>query len=448
MLVTPRPESHAQPMTTQQDKPQADSTAVARRNLPILAGQGAFNMMAWSMASPSIVLTFLAVSLDLPIFLAGLLVSIRHGAGTLGDIFVSASIARLPRKKGAIICMDIAVAVCFLLVIVVTLQGDRTATIAAFVIAIFLIGVLEEIKAMLIIDFVSDNVDSRSRMHVSYLQKAIGGAGTIALVLLVHQLMQDAGPLSRHSTVVMIGVLCFLLSALSMLAFREIAITEAAAPEPGARKPRALTGFFSRARDLFAEPWFRRFMVIRMSFVVVGLSVPFFALIAAEAHHTSAKGLTALIISSSAAVLVATPLWRVLNGYSLKLVMAVAALMVALTGCALVGLHYTGVDHDIHLHAASLFLVTIAVTGLGGARSLYFMEVAPKEQRIAAKAVSTSLARIAIVAISAALAAVAHSAEVAWAIVFITVVSFLAAILSFWVLPPRMAEEARQHPNR
>jgi membrane protein YdbS with pleckstrin-like domain len=80
------------------------------------------------------------------------------------------------------------------------------------------------------------------------------------------------------------------------------------------------------------------------------------------------------------------------------------------------------------------------------------MEVAPKEQRIAAKAVSTGLARIAIVAISAALAAVAHSAEVVWAIVFITVVSLLAAILTFWVLPARAPEEAPEgagtDPNR
>ncbi len=431
-------------MTTQQDTTQKNSAAVARRNVPILAGQGAFNMMAWSMASPSIVLAFLAISLDLPMFLAGLLVTIRHGAGTLADIFASDSIARLSRKKGAIICMDIAVAVCFLLVVVVTLQGDRTATIAAFVIAIFMIGVLEEIKAMLIVDFVSDNMDRRSRMQVSYVQKAIGGAGTIALVLLVHQLMQDAPALSRHSTVVILGVLCFVLSAVSMLAFRETAISAGAAPTPGDRKPWAPTGFLIRACDLFVEPWFRRFMVIRLSFVVVGLSVPFFALIAAEAHHSSAKGLTALIISSAAAVLVATPLWRVLNGFSLKLVMAVAALMVAVTGCALVALHYAGIDHDIHVHAVSLFLVTIAVTGLGGARSLYFMEVAPKEQRVAAKAVSTSLARIAIVAISAALAAVAHSAEVAWAIVFITLVSLLAALLSFWIIPVSATENAPQ----
>ncbi|MEX0349617.1 MAG: permease [Paracoccaceae bacterium] len=424
-------------MTIQQD----ERSVVARRNVPILAGQGAFNMMAWSMASPSIVLAFLAVSLDLPMFLAGLLVTIRHGAGTLADVFVSDRVARLSRKKGAIICMDIAVAVCFLLVVVVTLQGDRTATMIAFVIAIFLIGVLEEIKAMLIIDFVSDNIDSRSRMQVSYVQKAIGGAGTIALVLLVHQLMQDAPALSRHSTVVTLGVLCFLLSAISMLAFRETAITKGAVQGADVHKPKALIGFLGRARELFAEPWFRRFMVIRLSFVVVGLSVPFFALIAAEAHHSSAKGLTALIISSAAAVLVATPLWRVLNGYSLKLVMAVAALMVAVTGCVLVVLHYTGVDHDIHVHAVSLFLVTIAVTGLGGARSLYFMEVAPKEQRVAAKAVATSIARIAIVAISAALAALAHSAEVAWAILVITAVSVLAAFLSFWVIPPRATDE-------
>ncbi len=58
-----------------------------RRNLPLLTGQSTLAQAAWMMASPSIVLTFLAVSLDMPIFLVGALVSIRQAASSLTDIF-------------------------------------------------------------------------------------------------------------------------------------------------------------------------------------------------------------------------------------------------------------------------------------------------------------------------------------------------------------------------
>lgn len=414
----------------------SEQATTEKRNVPILAGQGAFNVMAWSMASPAIVLTFLAVSLDLPIFLAGLLVSIRHGAGMLTDVIGSKAISRISDTKRVIVYTDLAIAACFLFVILITLQGNRGATIVAFIIAIFLIGVLAEIKSLLIIDFISDNMNRHNRMNVSYVQKAIGGAGTITLVLVAHQIMLDEPALSRHSTVVFIGVLCFVLSAVSMLAFREKSNDRNEVPEPHLLKKRMLSDFISGVRSLSAEPWFRKYMLIRLSFVVVGLSVPFFALLAAEAHHTSAKGLTALVVSSAAAVLIAAPLWRLLNGYSSRLVMIVGTLLVMITGTGIIAIHFGGFDHEVHLHAAALFLVTVAVTGIGGARSLYFMEVAPKEQRIAAQAVSTSLARIAVIAISAALAAIAHSGEVVWAVAIITTFSLIATIISFQLVPP------------
>ncbi|WP_120634695.1 MFS transporter [Ruegeria sp. EL01] len=405
-----------------------------RRNLPILAGQGAFAVMAWSMASPPIVLTFLAVSLDLPVFLAGLLVTIRHAAGTLSDMFLAQSIARLPKKKAAIARTDLAVAVCFLLVILAVIYGTRPMVTVAFVVGIFVIGVLGEIKSLMIIDFISDNLPSKDRMRISYTQKALGGAATIAIALLLHQFFQDAPALTRHSMVIGFGAACFILSALFMMTLQERQPDQSVRPAPpSSSRLDNIKTYWHEAKTLLDERWFRRYVLIRLTFVLTGLSVPFYALLAAEAHHSSAQGLTALVVSSAAALLVAAPLWRALSGYSNRIVMVAGASMVAITGAGLVAIHHWGFDHSVHLHAIALFVVTVAVTGLGSARGLYFMDIAPKPQRIAAQAISQTLVRLAIVAISAALAAIAHMNEIVWAVAAISAGSLLAvvAILSF-----------------
>lgn len=424
-----------------------EPSEASRRNVPIMAGQGALSVMAWSMASPSVVLTFLAVSLELPIFLAGLLVSLRHAAGTLSDVFAADAIARLPRKKAAIMRADLAVAACFFLVIVVAAYGSQSLIMVTFVVAILLIGVIEEVKSLLILDFLSDNLPSADRMRVSYTQKALGGAATIAIVLLAHQLMQDAPALSRHTAIVAIGAACFVLSATFVLALRERTTRDDKVPSPAISRAEAFKAFWRDAGLLLRARWFRNYMVIRLTFVLAGLSVPFYALIAAEAHHGSALGLTALVVSSAAALMVAAPLWQTLSGYSNRVVMVAGAAMVAVSGVALIVIHFMGYDHSVHLHAVSLFVVTIAVTGLGSARTLYFMDIAPKSQRIAAQAVSKTIGRLAIIVFSAGLAAIAHANEIVWAVVAISLGSLLAIVVILSFVEPS-GETAASHGQR
>ncbi|WP_377192249.1 MFS transporter [Ruegeria meonggei] len=394
------------------------------RNIPLMTGQGALSVMAWSMASPPIALTFLAVSMELPIFLAGMLVSIRHAAGTLADLFAPGAIARLPRKKTALAQLDLMMATCFIAVVLVVLYGGKSTIVLAFVVGIFVIGILEEIKSLMILEFLGDNLPSQDRMRVSYWQKAIGGAATIAVVLLLHQLSHDAPALTRHSLVVGFGAVCFVLSALVVISLHENTKGTNAA---GKLAPvRSTPEFWSNAATLLSKAWFRKYILVRLAFVLAGLSVPFFALIAAEAHHSSTSGLTALVASSAAALLVAAPMWRALNEVSTRRVMIASSAMVAISGLCLIILHAKGLDHTIHLHAASLFVATIAVTGLGGARTLYFMDIAPPAQRITAQAVSKTIARLAIIVFSTGLAALAHTNSATWAVIVIALGSFLA----------------------
>lgn len=410
----------------------------AKRNVPVLTGQSILSQVAWTLGSPSVVLPFLAVSLEMPMFLAGALVSIRMTGSMIADVFLAQTIAARERKKRAIALTEVAIGACLVMAVAVAATGVVPIIAVAFVAAFLLIGLIEEIQALMFTDLLGDHVKSRHRMVMRYLQLGAGGLGAIGLALLIHQITKDNPPFSRHSAVIAVSVGFFILSGLSILA-----MAEAAKKTPDTQKPtqkRRFTENFTDILKMFEQPWFRHYMVMRMPLVVVSLAVPFFALIAAEAHHTSAKGLTALIVSSASGYLVSAPLWQAVNMKSHRAVMVTGTLMVAVTGMVLLAFHYLGVDHDVHLHAVALFIVTVAVTGVSSARKLYFLDVAPKDQRVQGAAAVKSLCRISAVVISSLLAMVAHMHEVSLAILFICAVSLLAAVLCYRVVVPNRTE--------
>ncbi len=415
-------------------------TTPPKRNIPVLTGQSILSQVAWTLGSPSVVLPFLAVSLELPMFIAGALVSIRMAGNMISDVFLSQSISARKRKKHGIAMTEVAIGACLLMAVVIAATGVVPLIGLAFVIAFFLIGLIEEIQSLMFTDLLGDHMKSKSRMIMQYLQLGVGGLGAIGLALLVHEITKESPPFSRHSAVIAVSVAFFVLSGLTILAMSEITRRPDGVEETEPAKKRKFIENFTDIFAMFDEAWFRRYMVMRMPLVVVSLSVPFFALIAAEAHHASARGLTAMIISSASGYLVSAPLWQLVNMKSHRAVMVTGNLMVALTGAALLSVHYLGMDHDVHLHAVALFIVTVAVTGISSARRLYFWDVAPKDQRIKGAAAIKSICRISAVIISAALAGVAHMHEVAWAIVFIVLVSLFAAIACYRIVVPKSNE--------
>lgn len=408
-----------------------DPSTVEKRNLPILTGQSTFAQAAWTMGSPSIVLTFLAVSLELPVLLVGAFVTIRQVAGTLVDIFGVGSVSGVRNRKLSLWLSNLALAACFILASAAAVSGNKPVIMVTFAVVMFVIGLVVEVQTLMLTDFIGDNLRSKSRMRMQYTQMALGGTIAIALTWIAHKLTLEMEPIHRHSIVILIATACFLIAGFSLLAVRDIG--SQARPRTGsARSPvKVFLEYVNNARDMLAQSWFRGFMLLRLLFVTVMLSVPFFALISAEAHHTSKQGLTALIVSSAAGAIVAGPLWRALNGFSHRMVMVTSTGLVALTGFGLITAHFLGLDTAVHVHAVALFVITVATTGLSTVRGLYFMDIAPADQRVRGVAVSRSFSRILAVAISALLAAIAHAQETVWAVAFIACVSTLAAAMSF-----------------
>lgn len=419
-----------------------DSSNVEKRNLPILTGQSTFAQAAWTMASPSIVLTFLAVALELPVLLVGSFVTIRQVAGTMVDIFGVGAVSRIKNRKGLLWVANLVLAACFAVAVTAALVGSKPVVMVTFVVVMLVIGLVVEFETLILTDFIGDNLQSKSRMQMQYTQMALGGAIAIALTWLAHTLTLDLEAIYRHSIVISIGIACFLVSGFSLLAVRDIGLKSEPQKTPMRSPFAVLREYAGNARFMLAQPWFRKFMVLRLMFVTVMLSVPFFALISAEAHNSSKQGLTALIVSSAAGAIFAGPLWRALNGFSHRLVMVTSSSMVALTGFGLIVIRVMGLENTLHAHAAALFTITVATIGLNTVRGLYYMDVAPPDQRVLGVAVSRSFSRVTAIVISASLAALAHAHETIWAVAFIACVSTLAAGVSLVLVRVEHKKEA------
>ncbi len=408
----------------------------AKRNVPVLTGQSIMSQVAWTLGSPSVVLPFLAVSFELPMFVAGALVSVRMVGSMISDFFLAQSVAAKSQKKRAIALTEAVIGVCLVLAMAAAATGVVPLIAVIFVAVFFVIGLVDEVQNLMLTDLLGDHVHSRSRMAMQYLQLGGGGLFAIGLTLLVHQITKENPPFSRHSTMIGVSVAFFMLSGLLMLAMTENARSAEPIKKAETKPKLSFKANVKGILHMFDYPWFRRYMAMRMPLVAVSLSVPFFALIAAEAHHSSARGLTAMIVSSASGYLVSGPLWQIVNMKSHRAVMMLGTLMVAATGSVLLAFHYLGIDHDVHLHAIALFVVTVAVTGISSSRKLYFLDIAPKDFRVQGSAAVKSITRLTAVLLSAALAAVAHMHEVALAVAFIVAASLASCLTCYRMMRP------------
>ena len=414
------------------------------RILSLLSVQSAFTTIGWNMASPSVVLTYIAVAQDVPVFLAGLLITVRRIAYMVVDVFGGTFVETRPNRTGSLAVTDVMLAMCLLIAILSVLSGSPLTITVTLVATMFGLGIASEFKSILFADFIGSNMRSENRTRMKYWAMGLGGIGTILLVWPIHVLMLEAQPTFRHSTIVLFATACFLASALLIFSARKYAALSNARQQSGNKQhwKQELRKLVANYKVLASTSWFRKFMVVRLSLQSVELALPFFAILAAFTNENSARGITALIISSALALTVAGPLWRLLSNASHRLVMIVGCILAALSGMLLVGNHFLQLFDPTYLHAAALFVVTVASKGVVSARSLYFLDIAPDEQRVAGLTVSKSLVRIAAIIFSFILAAVAHMQHVVWAIVVIALVNLLTAGLCY-VLANANEDEAQ-----
>ena len=416
-----------------------DSLTPKKKNnrlLSLLSIQGGIANIGWVLGSPSIVITYIAVAHDIPIILAGILATVRKSGNMIVDIFAGDLAQHRANKTRDIAMADIVLAICFLIAISSIMYGTLWAVTIGLLFAMLCIGIASEIQGIIFSDYIGDTLQSNERTRLEYWVMGLGGIGAALFAWPVHWMMLEYPPLSRHSTMIFIATACFCASAFLLVTGRvwltRWSATGASAQSGSEDKSDVREGLWTRYRNLARSSWFRKFMAVRLMLQSVELSLPFFAILAALAHHESRHGLTALVISSALALTVAGPLWRSLSSKSHGQVMIVACSIAAISGMTLVGNHFLQLVNTIYLHATALFLVMVAVEGVSTAQSLFYLDIAPRDQRVAGLAVSKSVVRTAAIIFTACMATLAHMQHVVWAILLIALLNIATAFICYW----------------
>ena len=344
---------------------------------------------------------------------------------------------------------DIVVAMCFLLALTAAAFGSLLIVTLSFIAVIVVIGLTREYQSILNADFYGNVLQSESRNRLLYSVMTLGRLATAALVSATHQYFQSDPPFTRHAAIVSIEIFSFVTASAVLLLVREHS-ADPTDPETTVAKPRRRFSLRNHLREIYGNfnvliklEWFRKYLLVRLALLTVAMSVPFYAILAALSHDTKTKGLTALVISTALALLVAGPLWQAVGHRSTHTVMITGALLAAVAGVILFSNHFVPFVSESLVHAAALFMVTVAVNGISTARWLYFIDVAPPQYRVIGVGVSKVMVRIVGVGLPSVLAAVAHLQHVVCAILVVAVINGITAILAFRVSIYATQEEAK-----
>ncbi len=404
-----------------------------KRMFSLLSTKGALLNIGWNLGSPSIVLTYMAIAQDVPVFLTGLMITVRRVANMCVDLFGATFVETRRNRAVAVAASEIALAICILTAVAGIATGSPWVIMIALVASMFGLGIASELQNILFNDFIGKSLDSDHRTRVQYWAIGFSGVGTIALAWPIHRLMIDSPAMVRHSTIVLLACACFLASALMMVGISRRMLSATRRPPMDRTEKRSwkdeIRKLTSNYRKLMAVGWFRKFMTVIIMLQSIELSLPFFAILAAVTSDESARGITALIISSALAFCVSGLLWQLVSVRSHRAVMVTASLMGASAASVLVANHFLHLVNSTALHAAALFVATVAARGVFNARQLYYLDVAPEVDRVAGITVSNSIVRIGAVGITAVLAGIAHMQHVVWAILIIALINMLTAVV-------------------
>ncbi len=404
-----------------------------KRNYRVLISQGAFFNAGKIMASPSVVLTYIAVGLGLPVFLVALLIPIRKLA-SFGVALLSADfIASIDRRITALALANAGMGVCYAVVVTAILFGGDDAAVIALLVVMIAVGSVEQYQSLVVSDVLGDVLHSQNRKRLQFSALAIGGLSALGLTWALHIATVSIDPLNRHVIVVYAAVALFVVSAFSILLFPEAGTGGRAKPAaPGSSTFKLLaTQFIRNLRRLAPMSWFRRYLLIRIMTLSVELSVPFYTILAAVSHGTTHQGLTALIAAAALAFLVAGQVWGFVGSrFSNVGVICLSCILAAFSGVLLVANHFLEFANPTLVHSISLFLVTVAVQGSTVGHELLYLDLAPKEERVAGLAVSKAIQTMVAVGISFMMATLAHVQHVVWSILLLMLLAVICAIVT------------------
>lgn len=342
------------------------------------AGSLSMSKIADGLIDPKLVLAWLLAHLGASSVFVGLLVPIREAGALLPQLFTAPRVQAMARRKWAWVAGSIGqgVAAAGIVLAALTLTGAMAGGVICALLAV--LAVARSICSVSYNDILGKTVGQSRRGAATGLASSLG-AGAVVIFALV--LM--TGIVDRATLVVVALALAAVLWLAAGLIFSSL-WEERAAGMAGAAA-------LGQLKLLRADPQLRRFIWARGLLTSTALAPPYIVLLGAQAGHGTFDRLGALVLASSVASLLSSWVWgRMADRSSRKVLMfsAVAGFVALLTA---VVLDLAGASGTVWALPLVLFVLMIAYHGVRQGRSIYLVDMAPKDNRAAYTAVSNTV---------------------------------------------------------
>ena len=406
------------------------SEATGKKNRAYILWGGIADSLSDILASPSIVLPFLYLSLGAPQALAGLLLPCVKGARIVAEATMSPYVKLGHRSKNAMILPNLAIAMVLAMLALSGAALPSWIVVVLFVVVALVIGCCYGIWTLGSNHIYGSELEEEERGQVVFTQLALSCLLAIALVWMTRGLLAGETPFERHRVLLWLGVLALLVSCFCVFRLVLTNTDEPAGEPDGTSEKEPFTKQVARGWSLALQyAWFRQFLVARLFFLSVELATPFYTIHAATFHLSTPHILTIFVTATSAGRALGAVLWRRVVQKSIRYTIAGASMIACLSSLMAIGFDLFGLASNPWAYAATIFFLSFGIGGETEGRYLYLLSMSSASNRPYMVALSDAVAGIGGILFAGILGIVAQMQS---ALIPLTVLAALNAI-SVWL---------------
>ncbi|MFD0933178.1 MFS transporter [Psychroflexus salinarum] len=346
------------------------------KNFSLNILNGSLTKLAEKLISPGITLPWILSFLGAPVFLIGMLIPVKDVGSLLPQLLVSGKIRKKEKRKPYWVGAGLTQGTCLLIsAILLAFMNNQIFISYAIVFMLLVFSIASGVGSVSFKDVTGKTVPKGERGQMLSYRSTFGGA--LALIAGGSLVFFLKGEDSKWLYVGLFVTASLLWIAASIIFS---SIEEKPGSTDGGRTP--LQEIKTGASLLKKDTSYRNFIITRALLMAIPLLDPFFILVAKDVSKESWNYLGLVIVISSLAQIVSSPIWgRLADKSSLQLMRISAGLSILSILYALVFIYFENEALNFYFFMPVLFINGVAYSGARLSRKTYIIDYAPKEDR-------------------------------------------------------------------
>ena len=391
-------------------------------NETLLIVAGCFTSLANRFANPQVVLPWVYSLLGGPLILVGFLApSIRVG-GLLAQVTVVPGLLARPTRKWTFVAA-VSVSALVLLVISSTFWGmNPSAGLVVFFVCLVVLGASLGVTTLTMQEVTAKVIPRNHIGHLLSLQVSVSGAVLLVLMLAAMWLRPDIENGAHRTSMMVAAAIAWALAGLVFARVQE-------PPSQVEGKTSAWSEIAAGWKFFKSVPWFRRFMLVRSTFLSVGLATPFYSVHAAQEFARTSHSLSLIIIATGVTSVLSAPVWSKVLQSDPRRALFRSGLLAAAAG-AIVIVHEFQAEAYPLVYMVVFALLQLAVQGLTQSSKTYLALMCPEQDRPRYLAASNAMLGVFGIVVSGLIGVLAGSVHIYAALILLIVLALAASAAS------------------